>query len=95
MEQKIPGALPARRKVFVNRLARLLSDLKSDRKTGLALPNGGTVDGIAMRDDVLDLEAHHVTATQLAIDRDVEKRQVSRAPRELQSSSNGPDALRL
>jgi hypothetical protein len=43
MEQKIPGALPCR-KVFVDCLARLLSDLESDRKTGLALPNGGTVD---------------------------------------------------
>ena len=70
MEQKIPGALPARRKVFVDRLARLFSDLESDRKTGLALPNGRTVDGIAMRGDVLDPEPHHVAATQLTVDRD-------------------------
>jgi hypothetical protein len=59
------------------------------------LPNGRTVDSVAMWCDVLDLETHYVAATQLAIDRKIEERQVSRAPRELQSSSNRPDVLRL
>jgi hypothetical protein len=44
------------------------------------LPNRRTVDGIAVWCDVLNLEAHHVAATQLAIDREIEQRQVPSAP---------------
>jgi hypothetical protein len=60
--------------VLVDRLARLLGDLEPDRATGLALPNGRTVDCVAMWRDVLDLEAHHVAPAQLAIDREIEER---------------------
>jgi hypothetical protein len=95
LEQKIAGTLPARRKVLVSRLARLLSNLKPDRPTGFALPNGGTVDRITMGRDVLDLEAHQVAATQLAINRQIEERQVSLAPCELQPCPNRPNVLRL
>jgi hypothetical protein len=35
MEQKIAGTFPGRRKLLVDRLARLLGDLEPDRKTGL------------------------------------------------------------
>jgi hypothetical protein len=68
--------------VLVDRLACLLGDLKPDRPTRLVLPNGRAVDGIAMWCDVLDLEADYVAATQLAVDREIEERQVPRcAPR--------------
>jgi hypothetical protein len=80
MEQKIARTLPARRKVLIDRLARLLGDLEPDRKTGLALPNGRTVDGLSIWRDVLDFEAHHVAAAQLAINCEIEERQVARAP---------------
>src|SRR5919106_2908501 len=95
MEQRISGTLPGRSKVLVDRLTRLLGDLEPDRKTGLALPNGRAVDGIAMWCDVLNLEAHHVAPAQLAIDREIEERQVPGAPCELQPRPNGPDVLRL
>jgi hypothetical protein len=48
------------RKALVDRLARLLGDLEPDRQTGLVLPNGRTLDGIAVWCDILDLEAHYV-----------------------------------
>jgi hypothetical protein len=88
------GSRPIR-KVLVDRLARLLGDLEPHRKTGCVLPNGRTVDGIAMWRDVLDLEAHHVAPAQLAVDREIEEREVPRAPSELQARPNGPDVLRL
>jgi hypothetical protein len=94
-KQKIAGSLLGRRNVLIDRLARLLGDLEPDRKLGLVLPNGRPVDRRAMRRDILDSKAHQVAATQLAIDREIEERQISRAPCELQSSSNGPDVLRL
>jgi hypothetical protein len=59
------GALSAHRKVLVDRLARLVGDLAPDRKTGFVLSNGRAVDGIAMRGDVLDFEAHHLAAAWL------------------------------
>jgi hypothetical protein len=69
--------------VLVDRLARLLGNLAPDRTTALALPNGRTVDCITMWRDVLDLEAHHVASAQPTIDREIEERQVPRAPCEL------------
>jgi hypothetical protein len=81
--------------VLVDRLTRLLGDLEPDRKTGLVLANGRTVYGIAMWRDVLDPEPHHIAATQLAVDREIEERQFPRAPCELQPRPNGPDLLRL
>lgn len=76
-------------------LARLLSDLGPDPPTRLALPNGRAIDGIAMWRDALDLEVDQVAATRLAIDREIEERQVPRPPRELQPGLNRPDLLRL
>jgi hypothetical protein len=81
--------------VIVNRVASLLSNLEPDRPTRLVLPNGRAVDGIAMWCHVLDPEAHHFAATQLAVDREIEERQVPHPPRELQPHPNGPDMLRL
>ena len=95
MEQEIAGTLPARRKVLVDCLTRVLGDLEPDRATGLVLPNGRPVNRIAMWCNVLDPEAHHVAATQLAIDREIEERQIPRPPCELQPRPNGPDVLRL
>jgi hypothetical protein len=95
MEQKIAGTLPARRKVLVNRLARLLGDLEPHRTASRVLPHGRTVDCITMWRNVLDHEAHHVTATRLAIDGEIEEREVPCPPCELQPSPNGPDLLRL
>jgi hypothetical protein len=95
MEQKIAGTLPGHRKVLVDRLTRLLGNLEPDRKTGLVLPNGRPLDGIAVWHDIFDPKAHHVATTQLAIDREVEERQIARAPCEQQSRPNGPDMLRL
>jgi hypothetical protein len=66
IEQEIAGTLPGCRKALVDRLARLFGDLEPDRRTGFALPYGRAIDGIAVRSDVLDLEAHHVAPAQLA-----------------------------
>jgi hypothetical protein len=62
-KEEVAGSLLSRRNVLIDRLARLLGDLESDRKTGLVLPNGRTVDSIAMWCDVFDLEPHDVAAT--------------------------------
>jgi hypothetical protein len=94
-EQKIAGTLLGRREMVVDRLARLLGNLEPDRKNSLVLPNCRAFDCIAVWRDVLDLEAHHVAATQLAVDREIEERQVPRASCELQPRANGPDVLRL
>jgi hypothetical protein len=48
-----------------------------------------------MRGDVLDPKPHHVAATQLAVDREIEERRIPRASCELQSSPDGPDVRRL
>jgi hypothetical protein len=48
---------------------------------------------MALRCDVGDAEADQVAAAQLAVDAEVEQRQVADAARELQRAANGPDIL--
>lgn len=95
MEQKIARTLPGHSKVLVDCLSRLLGDLEPDRKAGLVLPNGRSVDSVAVWCDVIDPEAYYIAATQLAIDREIEERQIPRATRKLQPRPDRPDVLRL
>jgi len=60
-----------------NRLSRLLGNLKLDRPAGFSLPDSCKVERMAVRCHIFDFEMNNITAAELAIDRDIEKRQVS------------------
>ena len=57
----------------VNGLAGLIRQLEPDRSPGLLLPDGRTIDRIAIRSDIFDPQGDDVATTQLAVDRNVEK----------------------
>ncbi len=65
------------------------------RPAGLLLAHCRSVNSIPVRCDILHLEAHHVTTPQLAIDCQVEERQIPDPPSELQPCPNGPNMPRL
>jgi hypothetical protein len=51
--------------VIVDCLPRLLGQLEANRVTGLPLPHGSTVGGVAMRSDVLHLQSDDITTTHV------------------------------
>ena len=78
-------------KVVVHRLPGHLGQLEANRTTGLALPDVGAVNRVAVGCHVVDAESDEIAPAQLAIDREIEERQVSHAPLQLQSGTDGPD----
>jgi hypothetical protein len=81
--------------VPVDRLPRLLGDLEPDRPTGLPLADCRAIDRVAVRRNILDPQSDHVTTAKLAVDGDVEEREIAYAACELQPSAYRPDMLRL
>src|ERR1700730_6026391 len=64
--------------VVVDCLAGMLGDLESNRQPGLLLADRCTGGRISMRRNVLDLERDDIATTQLAVDRQIEHRQIAR-----------------
>ncbi len=94
-EEEFPRQLVGRLEIGVYGLSGLLGDFELDRSARLLLPHGGPVDGIAVRSDILELEAHHVASPELAVDRQIEEGQVSYPAGQLQPCPYGPDMSRL
>ena len=55
----------------------LIRQLELDRSSGLLLPDGRTIDRIAIRSDIFDSQGDDVATTQLAVNRKVEKGKVA------------------
>jgi hypothetical protein len=81
--------------MVVDRLASLLGDFEFDGPACLPLADRCPVHRVAVRGDIIDVQAHSVTAPKLAIDRDIEKHQVPRSAGDLKSRPDGPDVFRL
>ena len=79
--------------VGVDRLPSVLGDLESNRQAGLLLADRCSVDRISMRRNVLDFERHNIATAQLAVDRQIEHRQIADASLDLELGSDGPDVL--
>ena len=56
----------------------MLGHLESNRPAGLLLADRCTVDRMSMRRNVLDLDRDDIAPAQLAVDRQIEHRQVAR-----------------
>ena len=58
-------------------LAGLLGDFEFDRPACLPLADRRPVHGIAVRGDIFDLEANDIATAKLAVDGEIEQRQIS------------------
>jgi hypothetical protein len=65
--------------IVIDRLSGLFGEFEPNRTAGLLLPHRGTVERISRRGDILDLEGNNITATQLAVDRQIEHRKIAGA----------------
>ena len=70
-------SLPARSAdVVIDRLSGVLGHLKANRQASLLLADHCSVDRISVRRDVFNLEGDDVATAQLAIDGEIEHRQI-------------------
>jgi hypothetical protein len=77
----------------VNGLPGLIRQLELDRSPGLPLPDGRTIDSIAIRSDIFDPQGDDVATTQLAVDRKVEKGKVAGPSFDQEPGSDRPDLV--
>ena len=75
-KQELAGPFAVCRKVLINSVASLLSDLELHRTACLALADRGSIERLAMRRHIIDHQPHEITSAQLAVDRQIEEGQV-------------------
>jgi hypothetical protein len=78
-----------------DRLPGLLGDFKPDRSAGLALPDCRPTNTNAIWGNLLSSQPDDITAAQLAVDRQVEEREIAGLVGQLQPGANGPDMFGL
>jgi hypothetical protein len=92
-EQELAGLLAGRPDVVVHRLAGLFGQFEPDRPPGLFLAYGRSIAGITIRCNVLDLESDDIAASQLAVDGQIEHRQITRSLLDLELGPDRPDVF--
>jgi hypothetical protein len=93
IEQKFAWFLASGFDVIVDGLPRLPRQFKLDGPTGLFLPHCGAIDRIPAGCNVLDAKSDDIATPQLAVDCQIEHRQVARPSLHLQSGADRPDML--
>jgi hypothetical protein len=63
--------------VVVDRLTGLLSDLEADGLAGLLLAHSRAIDGMSVRCHIFRVQPNDVAASQLAIDGQIEHREIA------------------
>ena len=76
------------------RLTGLFAQFKSDRLPGFPLLDRCAIGRIAARSDILDPDHYYVTATKLAVDRQIEHGEVWSAAFDLEFCLGQPDMSR-
>jgi hypothetical protein len=66
--------------IFVDGLSGLIRQLEFDRSASFLLPNHRAVDSISVWRNVLDLEADHIAASELAVYGQIEHSEVAGSP---------------
>lgn len=77
----------------VNGLPGLIRQLELDRPPGLLMPDGRTIDRIAIRSDIFDPQGDDVATTQLAVDGKVEKGKVAGPSFDQEPGSDRPELV--
>jgi len=87
-EEEFSRLLPGALEVCVNGFACLLRQLELDRYPRLSLSVRRAIDGMAVRSDVFDPQVDDIAAPELAVDRQIEHREIAGTPLDLQIRSN-------
>ncbi len=74
--------------IRVDRLPGLFGNLEANRPASLVLPNRCPRSGIAMRGNIIDSEGNEIAAPQFAVDGEIEQREITDFPVQLQPGSD-------
>jgi len=78
-KKEFPSLPVCHAEVFIDSLSGLFGDLEPHRPAGLLLADRRTLNGVSVWGNVLDFESDDIATTQLAIDGEIEQRQVALA----------------
>src|SRR5258705_11127195 len=90
-EKEVASFPACQTQIIIKGLTRLLGQLEPDWSTCLLLPDCCTVKSVAIRRHIIDPNCYNITASQFAVDREVEHREVACASLDLQLRPNRPD----
>jgi hypothetical protein len=93
-EKVLPGAKLRVDHPIPDCRSRLLGDLELNRPVGFHLDHGGAVAHMASHGHVVDPEANQVATAQLAVDGEIEQREVATPLFELKPDADCPDVQR-
>jgi hypothetical protein len=79
--------------VFIDRLPRLLGEFEPYGPTSFPLAHGSPLHCMAIRSNVIDPDGNEVATPKLAVDGEIEQRQLSHLSLKLEPGSYGPDML--
>ncbi len=92
-EQELAGPFAGGFQIVIDRLAGLLAQFESDGPTGFLLSYRCAIRCVPARSDILDPDCNNVTATKLAINRQIEHGKVASATFDLEFRPDRPDVL--
>src|SRR5262245_33261314 len=91
-EQVLPCFPVTNPQIVIQGLPCDLRQLEPDGTAGLALPHGGAVNRVAVGCYDIDAECDQVTAAQLAVDGEIEQREVARTTFQVELIRPGADS---
>ena len=83
------------RQVSLYRLPGLFGDFEPDRSTSLALPDGRAINAQVIWSNLVSQQADDITASQLAVDCNVEQGEITDLVCQLQPGADCPHMFRL
>ncbi len=93
-EQELAGSFVAGLQIIIDGLAGLLAQFESDGPTSFLLSNGCAIRRVAAGGDILDPYGDDVAAAKLAVDRQIEHREVANSAFDLELRPDRPDMFR-
>src|SRR5208282_466543 len=78
---------------FIHSLPGLFRDFEPHRPAGLLLPDRRSLNGVSVRGNILDLKSDNIATAQLAVDGEIEQRQVALAVCHLKFAADRPDVF--
>jgi hypothetical protein len=89
-----PAICRAHGQPVLQRGSGLFRDLELNRTAGLVLDDRCSVSHVSAGSNLIDPKADEIAAAKLAVDGEVEHRQIAFAVLDLKSDANGPDLFR-
>jgi len=92
-EQELAGPFVGGLEIVIDCLTGLLAQLKSDRPSGFLLSDGCAIRCVPAGSDILDPYGYDIAAAKLAVDRQIEHREVASAALDLEFCPDRPDVF--